>query len=171
MLANPQHIKASRNPFSYRQEQEQEPKRLEAPLIETHKLRNLRHAGNVCDVVSGTALNSSIVFTFHLMQVHPVGLLLAVGVSHFYFTATAVGEGTDHRVTNVMIGASSSLAILCAAHEPLMEWIEAQQSREAAIAHINSMYPKTPQFEINYGLLSLVVLVFISVGILWQKKR
>ena len=121
-------------------EQEHKPDFPPKKTPENNKTRAFRRAGNVCEIVAGTSLNSAIVFTFHLMQVHPIGLLLAVGTAHLYFTATAIGEGSDKAATNIMTGLSASFAIFCSLSEPVSEWLEARQSKAIAQTQIQQMY-------------------------------
>ncbi|MHC5932379.1 hypothetical protein, partial [Nostoc sp.] len=90
---------------------------------------------------------SAVIFTFHLLQVHPVGMFLAVGTAHLYFTATATGEGFNNFVTNLMTGCSASLALLCALSEPISEWNEARTSTASANTSIEKMYqPQTADY-------------------------
>lgn len=115
-------------------------------LPENNRGRTFRRAGNACEIVAGSCLNSAVIFTFHLLQVHPVGMFLAVGTAHLYFTATATGEGFNNFVTNLMTGCSASLALLCALNEPISEWNEARTSTQTANTSIESVYkPKTAE--------------------------
>jgi hypothetical protein len=114
------------------QEKSQQPNTQQKPLPENNRERTFRRAGNCCEIVAGASLNSAVIFTFHLLQVHPVGLFLALGVAHLYFTATAVGE-KERQVTNIMTGASASLALLCSLSEPVSEWWEAS-TRDVQLA-------------------------------------
>ncbi|MHC5917866.1 MAG: hypothetical protein ACYTXE_44420, partial [Nostoc sp.] len=104
------------SPFSFEglaqtpQQQKQERPSQPQPLPENNRGRTFRRAGNACEIVAGSCLNSAVIFTFHLLQVHPVGMFLAVGTAHLYFTATATGEGFNSFVTNLMTGCSASLA-------------------------------------------------------------
>ena len=117
------------------------------PLPENNRGRTFRRAGNACEIVAGSCLNSTVIFTFHLLQVHPVGMFLAVGTAHLYFTATATGEGFNNFVTNLMTGCSASLALLCALSYPLSEWNEARTSTSTANTSIEKMYqPKTADY-------------------------
>ncbi|MBG1262239.1 hypothetical protein [Nostoc commune] len=126
--------------------QHQQPEQL-PPLPENNRGRTFRRAGNACEIVAGNCLNSAVIFTFHLLQVHPVGMFLAVGTAHLYFTATATGEGFNNFVTNLMTGCSASLALLCALSEPISEWNEARTSTDTANNSIQSMYqPKTADY-------------------------
>ncbi|MBG1268704.1 hypothetical protein [Nostoc sp. WHI] len=136
------------SPFSFQgltqtpQQQQQQQKQPEPspPLQENNRGRTFRRTGNVCEIVGGSCLNSAIIFTFHLLQVHPVGMFLAVGTAHLYFSATATGEGFDKFVTNLMTGCSASLALLCALSEPIGEWDEARTSTGTANTSIQTMY-------------------------------
>lgn len=134
------------SPFLYEgltQTQKQQPSQPQ-PLLENNRGRTLRRAGNACEIVAGGCLNSAVIFTFHLLQVHPVGMFLAVGTAHLYFTATATGEGFNNFVTNLMTACSASLALLCALSEPISEWNEARTSTSTVKASIESIYqPKT----------------------------
>ncbi|OKH16830.1 hypothetical protein FACHB389_35285 [Nostoc calcicola FACHB-389] len=121
---------------------------------ETNRARTFRRAGNACEIVAGACLNSAVVFTFHLLQAHPAGMVLAVGTSHFYFTATAAGE---REVSNIMSGFSASLAVLCALSEPLGEWWEAESSKNAAQAEIRQMYPQPAEIHYPSWLSGLVI--------------
>ncbi|QFS52766.1 hypothetical protein [Nostoc sphaeroides] len=139
------------SPFLYeglaqKSQQEQQPEQL-PPLPENNRGRTFRRAGNACEIVAGSCLNSAVIFTFHLLQVHPVGMFLAVGTAHLYFTATATGEGNNRFVTNLMTGCSASLALLCALSEPISEWNEARTSTGTANNSIQQMYqPKTADY-------------------------
>lgn len=133
-------------------------------LTESNKARTFRRCANACEIVAGTCLNSTIIFTFHLMQVHPMGLLLAMGTAHFYLTATALGEA-DRRSTNIMTGASASLAILCSLHEPIGEWLQAQRSRTTALSQIDQLYNSQPEIELPWieitGIITLITIIFL----------
>jgi hypothetical protein len=127
-------------------QQQKQPEQL-PPLPENNRGRTFRRAGNACEIVAGSCLNSAVIFTFHLLQVHPVGMFLAVGTAHLYFTATATGEGFNNFVTNLMTGCSASLALLCALSEPISEWNEARTSTQTANTSIEKMYqPKTADY-------------------------
>jgi hypothetical protein len=116
-------------------------------LPENNRGRTFRRAGNACEIVAGSCLNSAVIFTFHLLQVHPVGMFLAVGTAHLYFTATATGEGFNNFITNLMTGCSASLALLCALSDPISEWNEARTSTSTANTSISKMYqPKTADY-------------------------
>lgn len=139
------------------------------PGSESNKTRTFRRCANACEIIAGTCLNSTIIFTFHLMQVHPVGLFLAMGTAHFYLTATAVGE-TNRRTTNIMTGASASLAICCSLQEPIGEWLQAHQSRTTALSQIDKLY--NPQPEIQLPWLEITgIFTIITAIILFGKKR
>ncbi len=134
--------------------------------VERNRGRGFRRAGNACEIAAGAALNSAIVFLFHLLQVHPVGFLVALGVSHFYFTATALGEGNDRFVGNVMTGCSAGLAAVCSFAEPIGEWWEARDSKTTAIADLQALYA-APQPKSGWGwtlVLALLLAVLIAVG-------
>ena len=134
------------------------------PLPENNRSRTFRRAGNACEIVAGSCLNSAVIFTFHLLQVHPVGMFLAVGTAHLYFTATATGEGFNNFVTNLMTGCSASLALLCALSEPISEWNEGRVSTSTANTSIQKMYqPKTADYSswVNGALLAIVVAVLM----------
>lgn len=133
-------------------------------LAENNKIRVFRRCGNACEIITGTCLNSAIIFTFHLMQVHPMGLLLAMGTAHLYLTATALGE-QNRRTTNIMTGASASLAILCSLQEPIGEWLQATQAKTAAQSQIQQLYhpahePELPWIEIT-GIIGIIAAVII----------
>jgi len=131
-------------------------------LPENNRVRTFRRAGNACEIVAGSCLNSAVIFTFHLLQVHPVGMFLAVGTAHLYFTATATGEGFNKFITNLMTGCSASLALLCALNEPISEWNEARISKSTVKASIESVYqPKTAD-EFSW-MDSAGVAIFIAI--------
>lgn len=135
------------------------------PVPENNRQRTFRRAGNVCEIVAGASLNSAVIFTFHLLQVHPVGLLLALGVAHLYFTATAVGE-KGRQVTNIMTGCSASLALLCSLSEPVSEWWEASTSKSVAQSEIQQMYaPPTNKSNWTTGVGIAVVIGVLVVYI------
>ena len=127
--------------------------------LRTIEVRTFRRAGNACEIVAGSCLNSAVIFTFHLLQVHPVGMFLAVGTAHLYFTATATGEGFNNFVTNLMTGCSASCALLCALSDPIGEWNEARTSTQTANHEIEQMYlPKTADYS-NWGSGATIAIV------------
>ena len=149
--------------------QHQQPEQL-PPLPENNRGRTFRRAGNACEIVAGSCLNSAVIFTFHLLQVHPVGMFLAVGTAHLYFTATATGEGFNNFVTNLMTGCSASLALLCALSEPISEWNEARTSTGTANTSIESVYkPKTAESSswmdgAGVGIFLAILMIFLFGG-------
>jgi hypothetical protein len=158
------------SPFSFQgltptpQQQQLQTPEPSAPLPENNRGRTFRRAGNVCEIVGGSCLNSAIIFTFHLLQVHPVGMFLAVGTAHLYFSATATGEGFDKFVTNLMSGCSASLALLCALSEPIGEWNESRTSTDTANTSISQMYqPKTADYSswVNGAGIAIVIAVLM----------
>ena len=140
------------------------------PLPENNRGRTFRRAGNACEIVAGSCLNSAVIFTFHLLQVHPVGMFLAVGTAHLYFTATATGEGNNRFVTNLMTGCSASLALLCALSEPISEWNEARTSTQTANTSIEKMYqPKTADYSswgsgAGVAIVIAILMIFLFGG-------
>jgi hypothetical protein len=145
------------------QKQQQQPEPQATP--ERNKGRNLRRAGNACEIAAGASLNSAIVFLFHFMQVHPIGLILALGVSHAYFTATAWGEGQDRFVANVMTGCSAGLAAVCSLSEPIGEWLEARESRSTAVSDLQTIYTAAEQPQIISTGWILILGVVLTLGI------
>jgi len=149
--------------------QQKQPEQL-PPLPENNRGRTFRRAGNACEIVAGSCLNSAVIFTFHLLQVHPVGMFLAVGTAHLYFTATATGEGFNNFVTNLMTGCSASLALLCALSEPLGEWNEARTSTQTANTSIEKMYqPKTADYSswgsgAGVAIVIAILMIFLFGG-------
>ncbi len=160
------HSSTTFNPFVVETEQSKE---ISQELSENNKLRIFRRCANACEIITGTSLNSSIIFTFHLMQVHPIGLLLAMGTAHIYLTATALGE-VDRRTTNIMTGASASLAILCSLHEPIGEWLQANRSKTEANIQIQELYHPTQKVELPWIEITAIFTI-ISLIILFGKKR
>ena len=164
------------SPFSFEglaqtpQQQKQEQPSQPQPLPENNRGRTFRRAGNACEIVAGSCLNSAVIFTFHLLQVHPVGMFLAVGTAHLYFTATATGEGFNNFVTNLMTGCSASLALLCALSEPISEWNEARTSTSTANTSIESVYkPKTAESSswmdsAGVGIFIAILMIFLFGG-------
>jgi hypothetical protein len=150
-------------------QQHQQPEQL-PPLPENNRGRTFRRAGNACEIVAGSCLNSAVIFTFHLLQVHPVGMFLAVGTAHLYFTATATGEGFNNFVTNLMTGCSASLALLCALNEPISEWNEARTSTSTANTSIEKMYqPKTADYSswgsgAGVAIVIAILMIFLFGG-------
>ncbi len=124
---------------------------------ENNRERTFRRAANACEIASGTCLNSTIIFTFHLLQVHPVGLLLAVGTCHFYFTATAIGEKS---FPTAMVGAAGSLSCLCALSEPISEWFEARTSVNRAVVEIEKIYSPKNDPPDWLGGVAIALLIF-----------
>ncbi|MBD6619736.1 hypothetical protein FNW02_28955 [Komarekiella sp. 'clone 1'] len=162
------------SPFSFKglaqtPQQQQQPEQ-PPPLPENNRGRTFRRAGNACEIVAGSCLNSAVIFTFHLLQVHPVGMFLAVGTAHLYFTATATGEGFNKFVTNLMTGCSASLALLCALSEPLGEWLESSTSAQTANTEIEQMYsPKIADYSswmsgAGVAIVVAVLMIFLFGG-------
>ncbi|MCW5319476.1 hypothetical protein GTQ43_39790 [Nostoc sp. KVJ3] len=142
------------------------------PLPENNRGRTFRRAGNACEIVAGSCLNSAVIFTFHLLQVHPVGMFLAVGTAHLYFTATATGEGNNRFVTNFMTGCSASLALLCALNEPIIEWNEARTSTDTANTSISQMYqPKTADYSSWASGAGVAIFVALLMIFLFGGRR
>jgi hypothetical protein len=151
--------------------QHQQPEQL-PPLPENNRGRTFRRAGNACEIVAGSCLNSAVIFTFHLLQVHPVGMFLAVGTAHLYFTATATGEGFNNFVTNLMTGCSASLALLCALSEPISEWNEARTSTQTANTSIQKMYqPKTADYSSLVNGAGVAIVIAILIVFLFGGKK
>ncbi|MBW4662308.1 MAG: hypothetical protein KME15_26950 [Drouetiella hepatica Uher 2000/2452] len=150
-----------------RQQQQSEP--IVPP--ERNRGRGFRRSGNACEVAAGASLNSAIIFLFHLLQVHPLGLLVALGCSHFYFVATAFGEGHDRLIGNAMTGASAGVAGLSALSEPIGEWLEAKQSQDAATQQIQELYsPQTPVINGSAVLILLAITSVVLMAISMQGK-
>ncbi|GAX46055.1 hypothetical protein NIES4075_70760 [Tolypothrix sp. NIES-4075] len=161
------------SPFQYtglvqQQQKSQQPNTQQKPLPENNRERTFRRAGNLCEIVAGASLNSAVIFTFHLLQVHPVGMFLALGVSHFYFTATACGEGKHKAIANIMTGASASVALLCSLSEPVSEWVEASTSKTVAQSEIQQMY--APPTQGNNWVPGLGIVVFIAIMLAFVKS-
>ncbi|MEJ6488065.1 hypothetical protein N0Y54_43805 [Nostoc punctiforme UO1] len=151
--------------------QHQQPEQPE-PLPENNRGRTFRRAGNACEIVAGSCLNSAVIFTFHLLQVHPVGMFLAVGTAHLYFTATATGEGNNRFVTNLMTGCSASLALLCALSDPISELNEARTSTSTANTSIQKMYqPKTADYSSWGSGAGVAIVIAILMIFLFGGKR
>ncbi len=152
-------------------QQQRQPEQL-PPLPENNRGRTFRRAGNACEIVAGSCLNSAVIFTFHLLQVHPVGMFLAVGTAHLYFTATATGEGFNNFITNLMTGCSASLALLCALSDPLGEWNEARTSTQTAKTAIQQMYlPKTADYSIWGSGAGVAIVIAILMIFLFGGRR
>jgi hypothetical protein len=167
------------SPFSFeglaqtpqQQHQHQQPEQL-PPLPENNRGRTFRRAGNACEIVAGSCLNSAVIFTFHLLQVHPIGMFLAVGTAHLYFTATATGEGNNRFVTNLMTGCSASLALLCALSDPIFEWNEGRTSTQTANHEIESMYqPKTADYSSWGSGAGITIVIAILMVFLFGGRR
>ena len=142
------------------------------PLPENNRCRTFRRAGNACEIVAGSCLNSAVIFTFHLLQVHPVGMFLAVGTAHLYFTATATGEGFNNFITNLMTGCSASLALLCAMTEPISEWNEGRTSTASANTSIQEMYqPKTADYSSLVSGAGIAIVIAILMVFLFGGKK
>jgi hypothetical protein len=163
------------SPFSFEglaqtpQKQQQSP---QPELPENNRGRTFRRAGNACEIVAGSCLNSAVIFTFHLLQVHPVGMFLAVGTAHLYFTATATGEGFNKIVTNLMTGCSASLALLCALSEPLGEWNESSTSTQTANHEIEQMYlPKNADYSSWVSGTGVAIVIAILMIFLFGGRR
>jgi hypothetical protein len=167
MLARPQKS-TNTSPFHFKGLETQKTDQQSACLAETNRERTFRRASNACEIAAGTCLNSSVIFTFHLLQVHPVGLFLAVGVSHFYFTATAVGE---RKFSPIMTGASGSLALLCSLSEAMGEWQEASSSKSSAQAEIREMY-SAPDIDYPVWVNGVAVtLIFCGIRLVIFRKK
>jgi hypothetical protein len=98
-----QNQQTSVSPFQYTgltQQTQQHKQEQSTPSVqppENNRSRSFRRYGNICEIAGGASLNSAVIFTFHLLQVHPIGVLLAVVTAHFYFTATTAGEPEARR--------------------------------------------------------------------------
>jgi hypothetical protein len=162
------HEGLAQTPQQQKQQQPEQPQ----PLPENNRGRTFRRAGNACEIVAGSCLNSAVIFTFHLLQVHPVGMFLAVGTAHLYFTATATGEGFNSFVTNLMTGCSASLALLCALSEPISEWNEARTSTDTANTSISQMYqPKTADYSSWMNGAGVAIVIAILIVFLFGGRR
>jgi hypothetical protein len=148
---------ANTSPFHFKGLDDNKQQSLPQQVQENNRERTFRRAGNACEIAAGTALNSTVIFTFHLLQVHPVGLFLAVGVSHFYFTATAVGEKS---FPVAMIGCAGSLSCLCALSEPVGEWLEARTSISSASEEIQRIYQPQKEIPDWVGGIAIALLLF-----------
>lgn len=140
-------------------------------LLENNRERTFRRAANACEIAAGACLNSTIIFTFHLLQVHPAGLLLAVGTCHFYFTATAVGEKS---FPTAMVGGAGSLSVLCALSEPVGEWFEARTSVNRAVVEIDRIYSPQNDPPDWLGGVAIALLIFggrVALSKMFFKKR
>ncbi|MBD3886544.1 hypothetical protein IFO70_33260 [Phormidium tenue FACHB-886] len=162
MLSRDSHNQQQPSPFTLeglatldrQQPQQQQPQQ---PIPERNRGRGLRRAGNASEIAAGTALNSAIVFFFHLMQVHPIFLVVSLSTSYFYFLASAFGEGKDKFVANMMTGASAGIAAGAALSEPVSEWWEAKQSQDAATQQLDRWYaPQQPNALASNGFLILL---------------
>ncbi|HEY9625796.1 MAG TPA: hypothetical protein V6C84_00705 [Coleofasciculaceae cyanobacterium] len=138
------------------QHQHQQPAQETQPL-ERNRGRGFRRAGNACEVAAGASLNSAIIFLFHLLQVHPLGFVVALAGSHFYFIATAFGEGRNKAIGNLMTGASAGIAGLCALSEPISEAWEAQEAKETTTALVQSLYAPQSTPPIGNGWIVLLM--------------
>jgi hypothetical protein len=155
------------SPFYFKgagSEKQQSDNKQPLKVVENNRERTFRRAGNACEIAAGTALNSTIIFTFHLLQVNPVGLFLAAGTAHFYFTATAIGEKS---FPVAMVGGAASLSCLCALSEPVGEWWEARTSIGSANQEIERLqYHQSglPGWStgVGFALLFLGVRIFVS---------
>lgn len=164
------------SPFQYtglvqQQEKSQQPNTQQKPLPENNRERTFRRAGNLCEIVAGASLNSAVIFMFHLLQVHPVGMFLALGVAHLYFTATACGEGQHFRIANIMTGASASVALLCSLSEPVGEWLEASTSKTVAQNEIREMYATTNNKPNWMPLLGIALIIAIMLAFMKSGSR
>lgn len=163
--ASPFHIKGLT-----KKEKEQNPPEGFYRIQENNRERTFRRAANACELAGGVCLNSTVVFTFHLLQINPLGMFLAVGVSHFYFTATAVGEKS---FSVAMVGGAASLSCLCALSEPISEWWEARVSVSSATDELNSIYQKpsnSPDWVSGVAIALFVAGLRLAVCQLFTKK-
>lgn len=100
---------------------------------ESHRERRLRKLGNVCELAAGAAGGSSVVFFFAALNIPPLGIMLALGITHLYLTATIAGEGKDRAIVNVMSATGTGASALTAASEPLADAWQARGSQAAAM--------------------------------------
>lgn len=164
------------SPFQYtglvqQQQKSQQPNTQKEQKSENNRERTFRRVGNLCEIVAGASLNSAVIFTFHLLQVHPVGMFLALGVAHLYFTATACGEGQHKAFANIMTGASASVALLCSLSEPVGEWLEASTSKTVAQNEIREMYAPPTQGNNWVPLLGVAVVIAIMLAFVKSGSR
>ncbi len=86
--------------------------------MESNRHRHFRHYANCCEMLSGASLNSAVIFTFQLLQVPVIGYVVALGITHFYFTATTFTE-KGRRIVNFASGSVTGLSMFAATSEPL----------------------------------------------------
>lgn len=139
--------------------------------LENNRQRIFRQAGNLSEIAAGASLNSTVIFTFHLLQVHPIGMFLALGVAHLYFTATTVGE-KGRRVTNAITGISCSLALLSSGSELVLEAWESRTTQEKFKATWDEIYqpPQQDFTGIIVALISGLAILFAAYHY-WKKQR
>ncbi len=140
-------------------------------LPENNRQRVLRRAGNLSEIAAGASLNSAVVFTFHLLQVHPIGMFLGLGVAHLYFTATTAGE-KERRVTNAITGISCSLALVSSGSETVLEAWESRTTQEEFQTTWNEIYqpPRQNHIGIIVALMSGLAILFTAYHY-WKKQR
>jgi hypothetical protein len=122
------------------------------------------------EVAAGASFNSAIIFLFHLLQVHPLGFVVALAGSHFYFVATAFGEGRDRAIGNVMTGASAGVAGIAALSDPIGELWEARQSQDSGTQQVQALY--SPQSATGWSSDYMLILIgVIGVALLAVGSR
>ncbi|BAY20085.1 hypothetical protein NIES21_59550 (plasmid) [Anabaenopsis circularis NIES-21] len=96
-----------------------------------------------------------------------MGIILALGVSHFYWSAAATPNSKDRVVTNFLAGTSAMLGLLCAVSEPIGELWEANQSKNQVISQNIQMYEPVEKQQFSGLLILVVVAVLIGIGARW----
>ncbi|EKE96780.1 MULTISPECIES: hypothetical protein [unclassified Tolypothrix] len=149
------------SPFLYRGDGYGPQQQPQPEVTENNKERSFRHWANLCELVGGASLNSAVIFTFRAMGVHPLGFVLAIGVSHFYFTATAASESSK-RFTHIMTGASASLAGFTALSEPIGNYIGGHTSQQRFYSELEKLHPTQSENNLPvWGLPVLIVAFFV----------
>ena len=114
-------------------------------IDEGNRERSLRRAANACEVAAGASGSTAVIFVFTALNVPPVGIMLTLGVTHLYLTATVAGEGRERWVVNLITATSTGSAAIAATAEPIGEWLEASQTRSSALrVHKQTYNPPRP---------------------------
>lgn len=128
--------------------------------MESNRHLHFRHYANACEMLSGASLNSAIVYSFQLLQVPVVGYVVALGVTHFYFTATVFTE-KGRRIVNFSNASAVGISMISATTEPLgkhYQSVVTESSINSELTKLNN--PNGTPFNpwVLVGLLAIALL-------------
>ena len=141
--------------FLPQQTQEQESLRQEPE--ENNRKRHFRALANYCELASGATINATICFTFRALGVSAPGYVVALVVTHAYFTATAASD-QRRAINHILTGLASGVSTIATLAEPLGNVIESTSATNEFYSDLNALEPKQ-----NDGVTGLLILAFALV--------